>query len=141
MLSSRKISLAFVGVFFIGTLVGGLATWDFTGRKLTRFITNTGDPQSMAARINQKYVTDYKLTPDQQGRIAPLTQEMTQHLYEVRRQFGLDVLKTLDDYHAKIATQMTPEQSQAYEKVNQDRKQWMSKALMLDQDAPGQNPK
>jgi hypothetical protein len=133
MLPSRKIAASFVAVFLIGALVGGLATWDFSGRRLSRFMTNTTDPKSMAERINQKYASTYQLTPDQQAKIAPLTQAMAQELYHERQQFATDVIKTLDTYHAKIAVEMPPEQRDTYEKANQERKQWMNKALLFDQ--------
>lgn len=138
MILSRKITFAFIGVFLIGALVGGLVVWNVGDNRLTKFMSNATDPQSMAARINQKYGALYQLTPDQQTKIGPLVQEMAQHIYQERRQFGVDILNTLDEYHAKIAAEMTPDQRQAYEKANQERKLWMSKALLLEQTPPPQ---
>ena len=106
LLPSRKLSAAFVGVFLIGGLVGGLLVMAFTDMKLSHFMTVTSDPQSMATRVNQKYVQAFNLNADEQARIAPLIREMTQHLYLVRRQFGVDIIATLDDYHQKIGAQI-----------------------------------
>jgi hypothetical protein len=139
MLPSRKITAAFIGVFLIGAIVGGLVIMDYTDTRLSRFLNHTGDPESMAARINQKYRNDYKLSSEEQSRIAPLVKEMTRQLYQERRQFGTNVINTLDEYHQKIAEQMTPEQREVYAKVNEDRKKRMS-TLLLDQapTTPGQ---
>lgn len=132
-LPSRKVAAAFVGVFLIGAVVGGLAMKDYTDTRLTRFINNTADPASMAARINQKYAHDFQVTPEEQKRIAPLVKEMTQELYQERRQYGTSILATLDTYHQKISEQMTPEQRTAYEKANNERKKWLTDLLLSDQ--------
>jgi len=139
LLPSRKLSAAFFGVFLIGAAVGALVLISFSDMRFTRFLTSTSDPISMAARINQKYVKEYQLSADEQARIAPLTQQMTQQLYMTRRQFGVDIIATLDDYHRKIGEQMSPEHRAAFEKANIDRKKWMSTMLLLDQPAAGQN--
>jgi len=129
---SRKIAAAFIGVFLIGTVVGALVMMDYTDKRLSRFFNNTSDPGSMATRINQKYITDYQLTSDEQTRIAPLIKEMTQQLYQERRQFGTEVIGTLDEYHQKISEQMTPEQREVYSKVNEERKKGLSSLLLSD---------
>jgi hypothetical protein len=140
MLPSRKITAAFAGVFFIGTMIGGLVMMDYTDTRLSRFLNNTSNPEIMAARINQKYRTEYQLTSEEQARIEPLVREMAQHLYQERRQFGADIMGTLDDYHQKIAEQMTPEQRAAYGKVNDERKKRIS-SLLLNEFSPVQGEK
>jgi hypothetical protein len=61
---------------------------------------------------------------------------MAQHLYQVRHQFGLDVMATLDDYHQKIAEQLTPEHRAAYEKAVAERRNKLSSLLLPDQSSP-----
>ena len=138
MLPSRKLITAFVGVFVIGAAVGALLLSTFTDARLTKFFTSTGDPKSMAARINVKYAKEEDLTSDELARIAPLTEEMTQHLYEQRRQFGIDIISTLKEYHQKIGDQMTPEHRQAFQLANQEREKRMSGLLLLDDASAGQ---
>src|SRR5271167_4658180 len=123
---SRKIVWAFAAIFLIGALVGGLVVWDLTDNQLPTFLKRTGDPISMAARIHQKYVADYQLTPDQMVQIDPMTLDMTQQLFHLRNQFAADVLSTMDNYHAKVSAYMTPAQRVIYDKANVDRKQRMS---------------
>jgi LmbE family N-acetylglucosaminyl deacetylase len=130
MATSRKAWVAFAGVFLIGAAVGALVVWSLQDVRVTKFMTYTTDPKSMAARINQKYVQEYHLTPDEQSRIAPLTQEMTQRLYVIRRQFGVDIIQTMDDYHEKISQQMSPDHRAAYKAVNDARKKWMTSVLL-----------
>ncbi len=132
LVSSRKAAAAFFGVFLIGVLVGALNVAIFRNASVPRLLTSTGDPKSMAERIDHKYASELHLSADEQKRIAPLIREMTQHLYLVRRQFGVDIIATLDDYHAKIAEQMTPEHRAAYEKANVERKQRLSTVLLLN---------
>ena len=141
MLPSRKITAAFIAIFFIGAMAGAIIEWDLTDSKLPNFLKKTGDPASMADRINKRNAKDYQLTPDQQSRIEPLTKEMTERLYQLRHQFGVDVISTLDDYHGKVAEQMTPAQREAYGKANEERKKRMSEMLLPDQSSPAQTQK
>jgi hypothetical protein len=106
-----------------------------------KFMTSTTDPKSMAVRINQKYVEEYHLSADEQKRIAPLTQEMTQRLYVLRHQFGVDIIAAIDDYHAKIAEQMSPDHRAAYQAAYAARKKRMSAMLLPDQPAAGAEAK
>jgi hypothetical protein len=133
MLPSRKVGVAFVGVFLVGAVVGGLIDSTFHDMRFSQFMSRTGDPKSMAAHINQKYVDEYHLSADEQARIAPLTQAMSQRLYVVRRQFGVDIMAAIDEYHGKIAEQMTPEHRAAYQAASVDRRKRMSAMLLLDQ--------
>ena len=134
MRTTRKIAAEFAGVFLMGALAGGFVTWkSYTETQLSMFMSRTNNPDSLAARIEKKYVDEYHLTPDEVKRIEPTIQEMAQHIYQVRHQFGLDVISTLDGYHEKIAAQLTPEHRAAYEKAVADRKVKLSGMLLPDQ--------
>ncbi len=139
MLPSRKLVAAFTGVFIIGGIVGALLFWTFQDARLSHFFYLTSDPKSMAARIGTKYAKECSLTPEEQTRIAPLTAEMTQHLFNIRRQFGIDIVSTLKDYHQKIGEEMTPDHRQIFQQANEDREKRMSSLLLLDAAASGQN--
>jgi uncharacterized membrane protein len=139
---THKIIGDFVGVFLIGALAGGLVTWSVTDTQLSTFMSRAAaTPDSMVARIDKKYVDDYHLTPDEINRIQPTVKEMAQHLYQVRHQFGLDVMATLDEYHEKIAEQLTPEHRAAYEKAIADRRNKLNSLLLPDQSSPSQGSK
>ena len=135
-LPSRKIALVFVAVFIIGAVVGALLCLAFQDMTVPRLLTRTADPVSNAARINDKYVREYHLTADEQARIAPLTRKMAQSLYLTRRQFGVDIIGTLDDYHRQIGAQMRPDHRAAFEKANEERRKRLSSVLLLDQPVP-----
>lgn len=132
LIPSRKITAIFIGVFLVGVLVGGLLVNVFQDAKLARFFNSTNDPKSMAERINQKYIREDKLTPEEEARIAPITQEMTQRLRQVRQQFGVDIIATLDDYHSRIGAQMTPDHRAIFQKANDERIKRMKTMLLLD---------
>jgi uncharacterized membrane protein len=155
---TRKIIIEFVGVFSVGALAGGLVTWNYTNTELSvmqfpappsveshptesplsRFMSHTNDPEAMVARMSKKYADEYHLTADEQNRIRPLLEEMAQHTYQERRQFGLDIMATLDDYHGKIAAQMDPDHRVAYEKACAERRKTLSSMLLLDQNSTAQ---
>jgi len=130
---TRKIVAEFVGVFLVGALAGGLLVSGTTDTPLMSFMNKTANkPDAIVARINKKYAQDYNLSPDEIAKIQPLVQDMAQHIYQARHQFGLDIMSTLDDYHAKIAAQLTPEHRDAYEKAMADRRKTLSSVLLPD---------
>jgi uncharacterized membrane protein len=138
---TRKIIGEFIGVFLIGAVAGGLVTWKATDTQLTTFMSRSNDPDSMVARMNKKYVDEYHLTPDELNKIQPLVKEMAQHVYQVRHQFGVDIMATLDDYHQKIAAELTPEHRDAYLKAIADRRNKLNGLLLPDQNLPAQGQK
>lgn len=139
MLPSGKIGTAFVGVFFIGALSGGLITWGFTDRQLSTFMSRTNDPDTVIIeRINKKYVHDYNLSPDELARIQPLVKEMAQHTTQTRHQFALDIINAYEDYHAKIAAQLDPPHRDAYQKAIAKRDKELRAMLLIDTPEAGQ---
>jgi uncharacterized membrane protein len=138
---TRKIIAEFIAVFLIGTLAGGLVTWNVTDTQLSTFMSRSYNPDSLVARLSKKYADDYHLTPDELTRIQPTLNEMAQHLYQVRHQFGLDVMGTLDKYHGEIAAQLTPEHRAAYEKAVAERRMKLNSLMLPDQSSPSQGSK
>lgn len=138
MRSTRKIIAEFVAVFLIGAVVGGLVAWScYTDTQLTAFMSKTAEkPDAMVARINKKYTDEYHLTPDELNRIQPMILAMAQSMYQVRHQFAVDVVATLDKYHGQIAGQLTPEHRAVYEKAMADRHKQLGGILLLDQSSP-----
>ena len=139
---TRKIITEFIGVFLIGAVAGGLVTWSSTDRQLSTFMSRTNNgPDSMVARITKKYADEYHLTPDELNRIQPEIKEMAQHIYQVRHQFGVDIMATMEEYHQKIAEQLTPEHREAYEKTIAEHDKKLGSILLPDQSSPNQGSK
>jgi uncharacterized membrane protein len=139
---THKIIAEFIGVFLIGAVAGGLVTWSYTDTQLSTFMSRTNDPvDSIVSRITKKYADEYHLTPDELNRIQPEIKEMAQRVYQVRHQFGVDIMATLDDYHQKIAEQLTPEHRAAYEATTAERRKKLAALLLPDQSSPTEGAK
>ena len=141
MRSTRKIIAEFIGVFVIGGVAGcfltwAYITWYYDDSHITGFMNRTNNPDTMVTRINKKYAEQFKLTPDEINRIQPLINEMAQHTYQIRHQFGVDVLANYDNYHQKIAQQLTPEHRDVYQKATAERKKELTGLLLPDQASP-----
>jgi hypothetical protein len=137
MLPSRRLAAAFFCVFLLGAIAGGLLAYNFADLRFSNFLNRTNDPASLAQRIDKKLAHDYQLDADEQARIAPLTQDLAQKLYTLRRNFGADVIATMDDAHQKIGAQMNPTQRAAYEKANAERRKRALGMLLPDASAAG----
>jgi uncharacterized membrane protein len=139
---TRKIIAEFVAVFLIGALAGGLVTWSYTDKLASTFLSRAADkPDSIVARVNKKYADELHLTPDELSRIQPMIVEMAQRTYQLRHQFGLDFMATFDEYHQKIAEQLTPEHRAAYEKATAEHRTALNNLLLPDQSSPSTGSK
>jgi uncharacterized membrane protein len=137
MLPSRKLTAAFISVFLLGAIAGALLYMNFVDLRFSNFLNRTNDPASLALRLDQRLAHDYHLSADEQQHIAPLAREMAQHLYDLRRKFASDVLATIDQTHEEIGQQMTPDQREAYQKDNEDRRK-RAVAMLMPTSAPVQ---
>ena len=138
MLPSRRLAAAFVCVFILGAIAGGTISLNFADMRFYNFLNRTNDPASLAKRLDKRLTHDYHLDADEQARIAPLTRDIAQKLYALRRRFASDILATMDDSHQKIGAQMTPDQRTAYEKDNRDRRKRTVSILMPETAPSGQ---
>jgi uncharacterized membrane protein len=139
---TRKLTAEFIGVFLIGAAAGGLVTWTCTDTQASTFMSHAADkPDSIVARVNKKYVDEYHLTPDELNRIQPMIEDMAQHTYQLRHQFGVDFMATFDEYHQKIAERLTPEHREAYENATAERRKKLVGLLLPDQSSPTQGSK
>ena len=138
MIPSRKLAASFFCVFVLGAVTGGLVVYDMTSMSFSKFLDRTNDPDSLAQRIDKKLAAKYQLDGDEQARIAPITRDLAQNLFQIRQKFGTDVMATLDAAHAKIAAQMTPAQRDAYLKDVQ-AKRLQHAAMLLPATAPAQH--
>lgn len=130
MIPSRKLAAIFFCVFVLGAVAGGLVVYDTSPMSFSDFLNRTNDPDSLAQRIDKKLTAKYQLDSDEQARIAPITHDLAQNLFQIRQKFGTDVLATLDAAHAKIAAQMTPAQRDAYLKDVQAKRQQHAAMLL-----------
>ncbi|HEV3271599.1 MAG TPA: hypothetical protein VGZ93_05400 [Candidatus Methylacidiphilales bacterium] len=134
---TRKIKAEFIGVFLIGAVAGGFVTWGCTDRLASTFLSRAADkPDSIVARLNKKYADDYHLTPDELNRIQPIFKEMAERTYQLRHQFGVDFMASFDEYHEKIAEQLTPEHRAAYEATIADHRKKLAVLLLPDESSP-----
>jgi len=134
---TRKIIVEFVAVFLVGAVFGGLVTWSYTDTQASTFLSRAGDkPDSIVARLNKKYTDEFQLSPDELNRIQPMLIAMAQRTYQLRHQFGTDFMATFDEYHQKIADQLTPEHRAVYEKATAARRAALYNLLLPDQSSP-----
>jgi len=130
MIPSRKLAAMFFCVFVLGAAAGALLAINLSDMRFSKFLTRTADPVSLAQRLDKKLAAQYQLDSTEQAQIAPITQQMAQNLYQIRRKFAVDIMTTLDDAHAKIGAQMTPAHRAAYAKDNEARRQRIQAMLM-----------
>jgi hypothetical protein len=133
MVLTRKIIAEFVGVFLIGAVTGGLVVSSFSNHDLDRFMSRTNNPGVMTEVIQKRYINEYKFTPDEIAKTQPLVSDMVKNVFRVRHRFGVDMLATLDKYHAAIEAQLTPEHRALYDAKMADRRKELTTLLLLDQ--------
>ncbi len=135
MFKSARLILAFAGVFGMGIAFGWMLPQGNVPTTLEKFFNKTTNPNEMAQACLAKYVTKYNLTEEEQLRIRPILNDMTQHLYDLRHSFSSDVLATEDHYHQLIAEQLDPDQRALYLASYKESRGRIETALSVKQQA------
>ena len=147
MFPSRKISITFAAVFFIGVAVGALVMWDLIYVKpdksdveISLFMARTNDPvDAIVKRINDKYVNVYHFSPEEVQKVQPFVEELARAISDARHGFSTQILSTMDSSHQKIAAQLSPEHRAVFEQAIADRQKQLT-VLLLEKNSATPSP-
>ena len=116
-----KLIAGFLLVFVAGGLTGG-----FIAAKHARHLF-LGPPHShgLPDRMREHLRRQLDLTPDQVAKISPIIDQASSKLETIRIETAQRVRATLEESHRQIAPELTPEQREKLEKMEQMHKKRM----------------
>jgi gas vesicle protein len=116
-----KLIAGFLLVFVAGGLTGG-----FIGAHHARnFFLGPPHSHGLPERMRERLRRQLELTPDQVSKISPIIDQTSSKLEAIRIETAQRVRATLEESHRQIAPQLTPEQREKLEKMEQMHKKRM----------------
>lgn len=115
---SRWLTAAALVVIF---LAGGVTGW-LVGFSLRHPRPRSLRRDDMVEQMRARMTRDLSLTPAQAQKIDPLITQSAQELDRIRRESDDSVMRVIDEMHAKLAGDLTPEQVAKLAELNERRR-------------------
>ena len=113
-------AVALVVIFLAGAITGWLVGFS---RRHPFFRPPRRD--DLATQMRARFTRELALTPQQSEKIDPLIAQSAQELDRIRRESDERVVRVIDDMHAKMAGDLTPEQTTKLASMTERRRAMM----------------
>jgi Spy/CpxP family protein refolding chaperone len=115
-----KLIAGFLLVFVAGGIAGA-ALGGFYARHL---FFEFHHPRLVGARMKERLRTELSLTPEQVAKVSPIVDKTAAQLQEIRRDTGRRVHEIMADAHKEIAANLTDEQRQKLQQIEERHRRW-----------------
>jgi Spy/CpxP family protein refolding chaperone len=115
-----KIIAGFVLVFVAGGITGAAVG----GLYARHHFFALHRPERIGTRMKERLRAELKLTPEQLTKISPIIDNTAVQLRDIRRETGRRVHQTISDAHREIAANLTDEQRQKLQQIEQQHRRW-----------------
>ena len=115
-----KLIAGFLLVFVAGGIAGA-ALGGFYARHL---FFEFHHPRLVGARMKERLRTELSLTPEQIAKVSPIVDKTAAQLQEIRRDTGRRVHEIMADAHKEIAANLTDEQRQKLQQIEERHRRW-----------------
>jgi Spy/CpxP family protein refolding chaperone len=115
-----KLIAGFVLVFVAGGITGA-ALGGFYARHL---FFEFHRPGRVADRMKERLRIELRLTPEQVAKVSPIVDKTAAQLQEIRRDTGRRVHEIMADAHKEIAANLTDEQRQKLQQIEERHRRW-----------------
>ena len=115
-----KLVAGFVLVF----LAGGIAGAALGGLYARHLFFEFHRPGRVGDRMKERLRAELHLTPEQVSKVSPIVDKTAAQLQEIRRDTGRQVHQIMAEAHEKIAVNLTDEQRQKLQQIEERHRQW-----------------
>jgi Spy/CpxP family protein refolding chaperone len=116
----RKLVAGFVLVF----VAGGIAGAALGGFYARHFFFEAHRAGRLGDRMKERLRTELRLTPEQMAKVSPIVDKTAAQLRGIRRDTGRRVHEIMAEAHQEIATNLTDEQRQKLQHVEERHRRW-----------------
>jgi Spy/CpxP family protein refolding chaperone len=110
-----------VAGFLLVFVAGGIAGAAFGGLYVRHLLSEFHHPKFTGVRIKERLRTQLDLTPEQLNKISPIIDKEAAQLQQVRRDTGRRVREIIAEAHREIAANITDEQRQKLQQIQEQR--------------------
>jgi Spy/CpxP family protein refolding chaperone len=115
-----KLIAGFILVFVAGGISGA-----FLGGLYARHLFfGFHHPEQIGARMKERLRAELNLTPEQVAKISPIIDKTAVQLRDIRRETGRRVHDTLAEAHRQMAVNLTDEQRQKLQQIEERHRRW-----------------
>ena len=107
-----KLIAGFVLVFIAGGMAGA-----FLGAHAHQCFLAAHHHGMLGQRMRERFRAQLKLTPEQVGKISPISDKTAARLEEIRRDTGQRVRETIEQAHQEMASFLTDEQREKLQRM------------------------
>ena len=110
--------------FLLVFVAGGIAGAALGGLYARHLFFEFHHPRLVGARMKERLRTELSLTPEQVAKLSPIVDKTAAQLQEIRRETGRRVHETMADAHKEIAANLTDEQRQKLQQIEERHRRW-----------------
>jgi Spy/CpxP family protein refolding chaperone len=110
--------------FLLVFVAGGIAGAALGGLYARHLFFEFHHPRLAGARMKERLRKELSLTPEQVAKVSPIFDKTAAQLQEVRRDTGRRVHEIMADAHKEIAANLTDEQRQKLQQIEERHRRW-----------------
>jgi len=120
-----KLIAGFVLVFVAGGITGAFLGGMYAQHHFFRL----HHPELIGARMKERLRVELNLTPEQVAKISPIIDKTAVQLREIRRETARRVHETIAEAHRQMAMNLTDEQRQKLQQIEERHRRWHHRHL------------
>ena len=121
---NRALQWKLIAGFLLVFVAGGVTGAFIGGSYARRHFFELHHPDRIGARMKDGLRAELNLTPEQVAKISPIIDRTASQLRNIRRDTGQRVHQVMADAHRQIAADLTDEQRQKLQQIEEQHRQW-----------------
>ena len=115
-----KLIAGFLLVFVAGVMSGAFLGGMYAQHHFFRL----HHPELIGARMKERLRAELNLTPEQVAKISPIIDKAAMQLRDIRRETARRVHETIAEAHRQMAVNLTDEQRQKLQQIEERHRRW-----------------
>ena len=120
-----KLIAGFLLVFIAGVISGAFLGGMYAQHHFFAFHR----PELIGGRMKERLRTELNLTPEQVAKISPIIDKAATQLRDIRRETARRVHETIAEAHRQMAVNLTEEQRQKLQQIEERHRRWHHRRL------------
>ena len=120
-----KLIAGFLLVFVAGVISGAFLGGMYAQHHFFAFHR----PELIGGRMKERLRTELNLTPEQVAKISPIIDKAATQLRDIRRETARRVHETIAEAHRQMAVNLTDEQRQKLQQIEERHRRWHHRRL------------
>jgi Spy/CpxP family protein refolding chaperone len=121
---NRALQWKLIAGFLLVFVAGGITGAFVGGSYARRHFFELHRPERIGGEMRERLRTELNLTPEQVTKISPIIDKTAAQLRVIRRDAGQRVHQVMTDAHQQMSANLTDEQRQKLQKIEERHRQW-----------------